>query len=205
MRRRRWATRWRERDDGYALAETLVTIAIFVIIMTSLATFLVNNGRVTRKQADMQTAVQIAATAMEDASLLPGAAVLLGRTKGAVSSQWQQRPPIVDQYITAAEAALAWTDSAVPAGVRTLPTTQEAVTLSGEASVYRRHWFVGRCWQGRPGGSCVVVPPAQQSTRVAMFRLVVAVVWPSVDCGGSTCSYATEMLTSADTGDPLFY
>jgi type II secretory pathway pseudopilin PulG len=192
-------------EDGFILLELLVTMVIFATIMASTVTFLIGSGRVGRQQTDMQTALQIAVNSMEDVSLLPGAAVVLGRTETAVRSQWQQRASGLDQYMTSANAELVWTDEAAPAGVRTLPTIQEAVRLDGESTIYKRHWYVSMCWQPRQGGSCVVVPQAQRSTRIAMYRVVVAIVWPSSDCESTTCFYATELLTAQDTVDPLFY
>jgi type II secretory pathway pseudopilin PulG len=192
-------------DDGHLLVEMLVAMAIFAIIMAATGTFLVGAGQVERKQTEQQTALQIAVTSLEDLSQLPGAAIVLGRTKSAVLSQWQHRVSAVEQYVNPANTELVWTDQSAPAGVRTLPATGEAVVLDGEPTIYQRHWYVGGCWQPRQGGSCVVVPPAQRSAQVAMYRVVVVIVWPSTGCGSATCSYATELLTAQDTVDPMFY
>jgi prepilin-type N-terminal cleavage/methylation domain-containing protein len=191
-------------DRGSTLLELVVTLSIVGVVMTSLTALYVHSTAVQRKQSDMQVAAQFAVAAMERVSLLPGSTLLVGRSQQAVVNQW--RAVGVDAFVNQTTTQLAWQapGTSAPPGVEGLPTTAEAIKVNGTPTKYQRHWYVGLCWQPRTGGDCVVVPAAQQATRVPMYRVVVAITWRSKDCGGDTCQYVSAMLTERQLEDPTF-
>ncbi|MEV8503437.1 type II secretion system protein [Actinoplanes sp. NPDC051475] len=197
-------------DDGFSLVETIVALGIVGAVMTSVVIFFVGSGGVLRRQADSQAAVQLAAGAMDYASQLPGENLMLGRTQTAVETQlatakaagW--RASEVGVYVDDALTAPAYQDpgQSTTSSIKTLPTTAEAVKIDGDTTPYERWWFVGRCWQPKSGGACT--NPANHDGLIAMLRIVVAIKWPSPDCPGGRCEYATAMLTEADLDDPTW-
>jgi type II secretory pathway pseudopilin PulG len=196
-------------EQGFALLEVLVALGVTAVVMASLAMFFVQSTTSVRKQTQTQHAAQLAVTSMEDVSQLPGSSILLGRTQQAVLSQWDRRLPAVDSTYVANPAAsteveLAWTDEAPARGMRVLPTTAEDITVNGAATMFQRHWYVGLCWQPRNGGNCTAVPVGQRPAMVPMYRVIIAIVWPSRDCPGATCQHVTAMLEERVTDDPMF-
>ncbi len=191
-------------DGGFTLLETMIALGITVAVMASLAFFFVNSGAVLRRQADTQVAVQVAAGAMDHVSQLPGDNVLLGRTEQEVRAQW--RAPGVETYLDPGRTELAWQNPALPASPAepALPTTPERIEVNGETTHYQRWWYVGLCWQPPAGGDCVVVPPEQRDSAVPMFRIVVAVTWPSPDCPESRCEHVAAMLAERTLHDPTW-
>jgi type II secretory pathway pseudopilin PulG len=191
-----------DRDDaGFMLLETLLALTIISVVMASVSMFFLQSTAVTRKQADGQAAAQIATAAVEKASLLPGSAVLTGRSQQDVVSQW--RAPGVDAHLQHTE--LVWENPDVAAAAsQALPTTVDPVLLGGDPTKFRRSWYVGVCWQPVNGGACVVVAPALQAGRIKMYRIIVAVTWSSKDCSGGLCSHVAATLTIHDQEDPTF-
>ncbi len=190
------------RDDaGFMLLETLLALTIISVVMAGVSMFFLQSTAVTRKQADSQAAAQIAMAAVERATVLPGSAVLTGRSEQDVVNQW--RAPGVDAYLQ--HTQLVWENSDVAgAATQALPTTVDPVLVGGGPSKFRRSWYVGVCWQPVSQGACVVVPPALQAGRIKMYRIVVAVTWSSKDCSGGLCSHVATTLTNYDQEDPTF-
>lgn len=191
-----------ERDDaGFMLLETLLALTIISVVMASVSMFFLQSTAVTRKQADSQAAAQIAMAAVERATVLPGSAVLTGRSEQDVVNQW--RAPGVDEHLQRTQ--LAWESADVAtAAPQALPTTVDPVLVGGEPSKFRRSWYVGVCWQPVNGGPCVVVTSALQAGRIKMYRIIVAVTWSSRDCSGGLCSHVATTLTIHDQEDPTF-
>lgn len=192
-------------DSGFTLLEMTVALGLIGVVMSSTIVFFVQSGKVMRKQADTQAAAQFAASAMEDAGLLTGENILLNRTEAAVDNQW--RAPGVKKYLDPARTELAWQDPATPTPAsfdRMLSTGEETVTTADETTKFKRWWYVGLCWQSRTGGDCTVVPEAQRVQQVAMFRIIVAIVWPSSDCPDNQCEYVNTMLTERTLDNPTF-
>jgi type II secretory pathway pseudopilin PulG len=191
-------------DDGYTLLESLMSISIITTLLAGMTLFFVQVSAVNRNQADAQAATQLAVSSTERVSLLPGRSVLTGRTQAAVLAQtWV---PGVSAYLSAGLTELTWQDPSVTdaATALSLPTAAETVAIAGVPSKFSRQWYVGQCWRPVAGGDCVVVPAAQRASRIAMYRVVVAITWPSKDCNSSVCSYVVAMLRSTDTTDPTF-
>jgi prepilin-type N-terminal cleavage/methylation domain-containing protein len=192
------------RDNGYTMLETLVSLAIITIMLTVLAGFYMQSTATNRRQADTQGATQYAVTAFERVSLLPGGALITGRTEHAVRSQ--ERAPGVEAYLDPSKTRLVWqaADATDPPTALSLPTHPEPVTVDGVPSKFRQSWYVGDCWRPADGGDCVVATPQQQANRIRMYRIIVAVTWPSRDCAAGVCSYIAAMLTSTNSADPTF-
>lgn len=192
----------RRRDDGYTLVEMLVSIGVIGVVMAGLGLFFLQTTAAGRKQADAQTAAQLTMAAMEQVSLLDGAALVQGRAQADVQAQW--RAPGVEAYLAAGETELVWSDAPPAAGAPVLPTAPEPVLIAGAASKFSRSWYVGVCWQPRRAGECVVAPASERPGRVPMYRVVIAVTWRSKDCAADLCSYTTATLVGADQQDPTF-
>ncbi|GAA0807852.1 type II secretion system protein [Spirilliplanes yamanashiensis] len=190
------------RDDGYTLVEVLVSIGVVGVVMAALGLFFLQTTTAGRRQADEQTAAQLTMAAMEQVSLLNGAALLQGRTQAAVQAQW--RAPGVEAYLAAGETELVWSAEPAGPGAAALPTAPEPVLIAGSPSKFSRSWYVGACWQPRRAGECVVVPASQRPSRVPMYRVVIAVTWRSKDCASGLCSYTTATLVGAEQQDPTF-
>jgi prepilin-type N-terminal cleavage/methylation domain-containing protein len=194
----------RRTDEGFTLLETMVALGIVGAVMASLLAFFVDSGAVLRRQADTQVAVHLAAGAMDYVSQLPGENVLLGRTEQAVRAQW--RASAAQAHLHPTRTELAWHNpaTATPSPIQTLPTTGQPIEINGDATPYERWWYIGRCWQPPTGGDCVVMPAHQRDQSVAMFRIIVAITWPSPDCPDHQCQYATAMLTEHHMQDPTW-
>ena len=191
-------------DEGFSLLETMVALGIVGTVMAGLAVFFLRSATVQHGQADMQVAAQLAAGSMDYVSQLPAQNLLLGRTQAAVQAEWQA--PGVGTYLDPTRTAPAWQDPSLPASttVQGLPTAPETIRLTSDSTPYQRWSYVGSCWQAKTGGDCVVVPAAQRSLYVPMYRIVVAITWPSPDCAANQCQYVTSMLTETTLDDPTW-
>jgi prepilin-type N-terminal cleavage/methylation domain-containing protein len=196
--------RTRRADEGFTLLETMIALSIVGTVMASLGVFFVRAATVQHRQADMQVAAQLAASSMDYVSQLPTQNVLLGRTQAAV--QAERQVPGVSTYLDPTRTELAWQDPSWPASttVQGLPTAPETIQLTSDSTTYQRWWYVGSCWQATTGGDCVVVPAAQRSLDVPMYRVIVAITWPSPDCSGNQCQYSATMLTETTLDDPTW-
>ena len=190
------------KDDGFTLLEALVSLGLLTVVLAAVSLYFLSASATNRRQADTQTATQLAISAMERTSLLPGAAVLSGRSETAVRTQ--HHAPGVDTYLAPTLTEPAWQTPADEPTTLSLPTTPEPVTIGGTPSKYHRSFYVGTCWRPLTGGDCVVVPASDRPAHQLMYRVVVAITWPSRDCTGGTCSYVTALLHAPTTADPTF-
>ncbi len=190
-------------DTGFMLLETVVSLGIISVVMAGVSMFFLQSTALTRKQADTQAAAQIAMAAVERAALLPGSAVLAGRSEQDVARQAQEPVPGAEAYLQ--QTKLIWEDPDVATSATpVLPTSKEPVLVGGRPSKFWRTWYVGVCWQRTSEGACVVVPPALQAGRIKMYRIIVAVTWSSKDCPKGQCSHVATTLTIHDQEDPTF-
>lgn len=200
-----------ERDAGFTLLETLVSLGLIGTMMAALAPFLISWTVTTDAQRDRQIAIQLAGEAVEQARALRGAGLLTGRSRAAVQAQWAQAPAAVQSgYATA--MLCAWDTkitNATPepcdvnapaaggeAGAQApLPTVPVESTVAGVP--YRQNWYVGQCWGG------TVCDATNSGGEVLYMRVVVAVTWSHKSCPGGRCVYHTTTLQSP-AADPLF-
>jgi prepilin-type N-terminal cleavage/methylation domain-containing protein len=194
----------RRAEDGFTLLETMIALGIVGTVMASLAVFFLRSATIQHRQADMQVAAQIASSSMDYVSELPAENVLLGRTQAAVQAEWQA--PGISTYLDPTRTELAWQDPSLPpsSSVQGLPTTPETIRMTNDATPYQRWWYAGSCWQAKTGGGCVVVSSSLRSQYLQMYRIVVAITWPSPDCTSNQCQYLATMLTESTLDDPTW-
>ncbi len=82
--------RWTD-DDGFTLVETLVSIAVIGVVMTSLTAFFTNSLSIDNQQRGKQAAAQIVDDAMERVRSLKGSGITAGRDQSSSDSQWSGR------------------------------------------------------------------------------------------------------------------
>ncbi len=185
-----------ERDAGFTLVEVLVSLVIITLVMVPLTAYFVGGIRLTHHQGDQQTAARLALDATERARALNAAAMLVGRAPCGVCPA-----PVGPGTAAFLSGTQRW-DAAVPGITATLPlpgaATPDTVTLDGVT--FRRHHYLGRCWQPAGGGAC----DADSSRPVGLYRLVVAVTWPGRQCAGGVCTYVATALFSGGKPDPVF-
>ncbi len=189
----------RRGDDGFTMIETLVSLAVITLVMAGLSLFHLQSSTATRRNSDLQLATQAAVSALEEVAQLPGGALLQGRREHDV--QLQRRVPAAAALLDPAVTRLAWQEDAD--GQPALPLT-EPVEVARARTKFQRYLYVGLCWQPRGRGECVVVPEEQQAASVPMYRVVVAVTWPSKDCADGQCAAVLATLVERETSDPFF-
>ena len=218
-------------DDGFTLLETIVSIAMISVVTASLAMFYTQSQASTSLQAQTQVANQLASTAMEQVSLLPGNALVAGRPASCVSIQWAAPAPRVATYLgqmqEVADISLGSLGCPTAPGAVTallasesLPTVQTATSrVNGVTLTYTQNFYVGSCWQAAGAaspppttpptpGPCTkpTTPPpaAPPAGMLAMLRVVIAVTWTSARCPASLCSYVTDTLVTQNLTDLTF-
>jgi type II secretory pathway pseudopilin PulG len=204
-----------ERDSGFTMLETLLSLGLISTMMAALAPFLVGWTVTADAQRDRQVAIQLAGEAVEQARAMRGGGLLAGRSRAAVQAQWAQAPATVrtayattmlcawDKSLTdaAAEAcdANAAAAGSAPGAQAPLPTVPVESSVAGVT--YRQNWYVGQCWQSTAAfAPCDTIMGAGD---VLLIRVVVAVTWPHQTCSGGLCVYHTTTLQSP-ADDPLF-
>jgi prepilin-type N-terminal cleavage/methylation domain-containing protein len=190
-------------DEGFTLVETMVSIAIIAATIAALGLFLVQTIAVGGRQSDSQSAVQVAAAAMERVAQLSGDAVIQGRDQTTVQNQWTAPLPGVAPYLAMSEAV--W-DPADHAAAQ-LPVTTERVTVGGRDTNLYRTYYVGACWEPKATGAavpCLDVTAADRTGLVAMYRVVVAITWTAKDCQNGLCSYVAATLVGRSGTDLTF-
>jgi prepilin-type N-terminal cleavage/methylation domain-containing protein len=211
-----WRRTRKAADDGFTLLETIVSIAMISVVTGSLTMFYTESHASTSLQAQTQVANQLASTAMEQVSLLPGTALVAGRPAGCVTSQWQSPAPGAGTYLAqmqeVADVSLGSLVCPTALGAvatllasESLPTVQTATSrVNGVTLNFTQNFYVGLCWQAanaactKPTGA--VVPAAM----LAMLRVVIAVTWTSARCPASLCSYVTDTLVTQNVTDLTF-
>jgi prepilin-type N-terminal cleavage/methylation domain-containing protein len=185
-------------DGGFTLVEVLVASMVIATVMTALTTFFVTTMTVMHQQRDKQTAIEVAASAIEEARAVDAANIGMGRDVASATQQWNAAPAAVEPYL--ADSALylpagapAAADPDNPPAVPATPMTKPLNGLN-----YVVNTYVGRCWQKKTGGACRNV----SGDPVPFFRVVVAVSWPDRHCALSTCYYVASTLISAAMTDP---
>jgi hypothetical protein len=161
--------------------------------MASLSTYFVSSMRVSRGEAQAQTAVRIAQAGMEQARGYGGPTLLVGRARcgTCVNVSGYDRGYLSDT--TRWDARVSGVTPAVP-----LPDNPEVSVVNG--ITYYRYYFLGKCWQAASGGIC----STNSTLPVQMVRMVIGVLWFDSACAYTMCIRATSALFSADPIDPVF-
>jgi prepilin-type N-terminal cleavage/methylation domain-containing protein len=187
-------------DAGFTMIESLVALAVISVVMASMGTYFVSSMRVSRSQAQLQVALRIAQTGMEQARGISGPTLLSGRAR--CGSCFSVAAFDTSGYMLNTvrwDAPVTGATPSVP-----LPSTTEVTVVNG--ITYSRYYFVGRCFQADTGGFC----GTNETLKVPMVRLVVGVTWSERSCPVlpgipvPMCIRAATALYSAEPSDPLF-
>jgi prepilin-type N-terminal cleavage/methylation domain-containing protein len=201
-------------DEGFTLLETIISIAMISVVTASLTMFYTQSNGATAQQSQTQVANQLASTAMEQVSLLPGTALVFGRPASCVASQWSAASavPGVTPYLTlmqqVSDVSLG-SIACLPAQLSTesLPTVQTATSkVNGATMTFTQNFYVGLCWQATNVAACVKPAGTMPATTVPMLRVVIAVTWASARCRATsgTCSFVTDTLVTQNLTDLTF-
>lgn len=183
-------------DSGFTLLETIVAIGLISTVMAAVTTFMIDSLRATDQQRLKQTAIQVADGAIEMVRNIDPGSLVTGRVAGLVDTTVSgQIPGLAGHLGDMEQLNVAVTGVAAP-----LPTGPETVTVNKVP--YKRHWFLGRCWQPAGGGVCAGPPGVSGS--LLFYRVVVAVTWAARACRDRPCSYVTSTLINTFTVDPQF-
>jgi prepilin-type N-terminal cleavage/methylation domain-containing protein len=209
-------------DEGFTLLETIISIAMISVVTASLTMFYTQSNGSTAQQSQTQVANQLASTAMEQVSLLPGTALVFGRPSTCVSSQWTAASavPGVPAYLAQMQqvsdvslGSIACQSAQLSA--ESLPTTQTATsTVNGATMTFTQNFYVGLCWQVKPPATppttaptpvaCTKPAGTMPATMLPMLRVVIAVTWASNRCQANLCSFVTDTLMTQNLTDLTF-
>lgn len=187
-----------DRDGGFTLLETLMSVLVVSIVMAAMTTFFLSTMATISLQGATQVAVQVATAAAGKVRSMKGSTLLTGRDAGSTHAQWANPAPGVAPYLVDMVEAFDATAGVGAGASAALPTTPEAILINSVS--YEQNFYIGTCWQPLAGGACVTSP----TTGVKFFRVVVAVTWPERRCGAVSCSYVSSTLVSGEPGEPVF-
>ncbi|GIE26975.1 hypothetical protein Ait01nite_000200 [Actinoplanes italicus] len=202
-------------DEGFTVVELIVALAVLSVAMAGIGVFFVNGTSAVSQQRDERQASQIAATALEQIRALEGKALLLGRGTTATADQWKtalQDSPFKSRLKPYLDSMKMESDAKVDASAgaeAALPTETKTLTLGGIE--FKQTVIVGGCevyfeWTD----DCVnpdtaTKKPADATTVLRYFRVVVLETWPHKSCAdtGGRCAYIASTLVSR-ASEPIF-
>ncbi|MFC4068223.1 putative Ig domain-containing protein [Actinoplanes subglobosus] len=205
----------RREDEGFTIVELIVALAVLSVAMAGLGVFFVDGTTAVSQQRDERQASQVAATALEQIRALEAKALLVGRGKDNVAAQWKygtDTSPFRERlkpYLKSMQ--MEWSaDAATTAGDdAAIPTKSKTVTVGG--ITFEQTIFVGGCEVYYMTTDACVDPasvakrPADTTTILQYFRVVVMETWPHKSCSdtGGRCAYIASTLVSR-TAEPIF-
>lgn len=206
-------------ERGFALIESLVSLAIIAVVMSALGAFFVTVTQGTNHARLSQLAAQTADSAIESVRAIgdtthEGAAnTIVGRGQAKVTAQFATTysgctgcaaglsangkvKPLLDSMQP-------WWDNANPnsGDSATLPTKPVARTV--EHRSFAVNYYVGLCYRpvANKAGECGPINPG--TGVVTYVRVVVAVAWTDPSCPKSGCATVSATLLNGDV-DPIF-
>lgn len=191
--------RWSD-DDGFTLVETLISIAVMGVVMTSLTAFFTNSLSIDNQQRGKQAAAQIVDDAMERVRSLKGSGITAGRDQSSSDTQWTGAPTAAQRYLGDTAEAYDSTAANGSGATAALPTAPLPVTVNG--LTFYENFYIGQCFQPLAGGACVKT--AAQVTDIKLYRVVVHVTWSEKHCPNNGCSLIATSLISGVSIEPLF-
>jgi prepilin-type N-terminal cleavage/methylation domain-containing protein len=191
--------RWTD-DDGFTLVETLISIAVIGVVMTSLTAFFTNSLSIDNQQRGKQAAAQILDDAMERVRSLKGSDITAGRDQSSSDTQWTGAPTPVRSYLGDMAEVYDSTAGGGSGSTAALPTAPLPVTVNG--LTFYENFYIGQCFQPLAGGACVKT--AALVTDIKLFRVVVQVTWSEKHCPNNGCSLIATSLISGVSVEPLF-
>src|SRR5438477_10104597 len=186
-------------DGGFTLVETLVSIAVIGVVMTSLTAFFTNSLSINNQQRGKQAATQIVDDAMERVRALKGSGITAGRDQVSSDDQWSGAPADVQNYMGDMVEAYDSTAAGGSGSTAALPTDPLPVTVNGVT--FNENFYIGQCWQPLVGGACAKV--SLLATDIALYRVVVQVTWSEKHCPSNGCSMIATTLISGVSTEPL--
>ena len=195
-------------DEGTTLVEVLVALAVISTVMAALGTFFINSFLTVNQQRSQQGAAELANAAMEQIRALKGSSLMTGRGQLKSTTQWNAAPAVVTPYL--ATSKLTW-DPLITDPTSTLgddaavPTATQSMTV--EKTAYARTIYVGACDIYTTTSTDCVVPrataPADTTTDLLFFRVVVLVTWRAQNCPAGACSFVATTLIARGS-EPVF-
>ncbi len=205
----------RRDDDGFTLVELIVAMAVLSVAMAGLGAFFVNGSRAVDQQRDHRQAAQLAASAIEQVRALQNSALLTGRGKTAVQTQWNDaltKSPFKDRlkpYLESMEMSSGSEEGLSPTAGADAPISTSTQTLNVNGTDFQQTMFVGACEVYFARTDQCVNPatatnvPADPTQRLLYFRVVVLLSWAQQGCASDQCGYlASTLISRAD--EPLF-
>ena len=193
-----------DRDGGFLLLETMISISLITVIMGALGMLYVTTLSVASHQRARATAVQVATTAMDALRSHDASSLVTGRDSVSVATEMasaQARSAPVSGYLSGMTSAVdsqATTGSGATAFVPTVGTT---VTVGSTTFTVTR--YLGQCYDVADASGTDSCTSSSSTSSVPYLRAVIAVSWPGSGCTLSSCTYVTSGLFSATT-DPTF-
>jgi prepilin-type N-terminal cleavage/methylation domain-containing protein len=194
-------------DGGFSLVETLTSIAIMGVVMTALTTFFVSTTNVINKERGLQMAIRLAHNGIELVRSLPGPSLVVGRSALDVNHQFDTdrvaRLDLAELRTTMTPAVDPSVNPDAASVNPVLPVAPEVLQVND--ATFERHWFVGTCAVAPDLRDPACTTSQAIAAPVPFYRVVVAVTWQnSRACAGGECSYITDTLVAAASGDPVF-
>jgi prepilin-type N-terminal cleavage/methylation domain-containing protein len=187
-------------DGGFTLVETLVSIAVIGVVMTSLTAFFTNSLSINNQQRGKQAATQMLDDAMERVRSLKGSGITAERDQASSDNQWSTAPPAVQSYMGDMVEAYDSTAASGSGPTAALPTIPLPVTVNGVT--FYENFYIGQCWQPLVGGACAKL--SLLATDITLYRVVVQVTWSEKHCPNNGCSMIAATLISGVSTEPLF-
>src|SRR3954451_20913241 len=144
--------RWTD-DDGFTLVETLISIAVIGVVMTSLTAFFTNSLSIDNQQRGKQAAAQILDDAMERVRSLKGSDITAGRDQSSSDTQWTGAPTPVRSYLGDMAEVYDSTAGGGSGSTAALPTAPLPVTVNG--LTFYEDFYIGEGFQPLADGGCV--------------------------------------------------
>ncbi|BEL12120.1 hypothetical protein Q0Z83_103110 [Actinoplanes sichuanensis] len=205
----------REEDEGFTIVELIVALAVLSVAMAGLGMFFVDGTTAVSQQRDERQASQVAATALEQIRALEAKALLVGRGKDTVTTQWKaasDTSPFKERlkpYLKSMKMEWSADADAAAGDDAAIPTKTKSVTVGG--ITFEQSIFVGGCEVYFMTTDDCVDPststkrPADATTILQYFRVVVLETWPHKSCPetGGRCAYIASTLVSR-VAEPVF-
>ena len=198
------------RDDGFTLVEVVVALGLLSVLLAAVGVLFVGGLRHGATLQRRQSAVSVAAQALEAARAVSTTAdgngctkLMQGRTKATVDVQWAAAPGAVTTVTDEA-----WTPAAC-SGTIVLPlqglpgalgTVTNPVTVGGQS--YAVSTYIGTCVLTAAQDNCLRSASVPGGTTT-MYRIVARVTWSGSGCDTTLCEYSASTLVDKST-DPVF-
>lgn len=190
-------------DGGFILLESIIAIAVIVIVMSAVTVEFVGTVSGTSRLRTQQGAVQVANSTVDQIRALHASDLVTGRDSSDVQNQFNLAPSVVKPWLYSLSDQATDPKAVAPTGISAAVPT--AVTQQKPSTVaYSVYQYLQRCAVPKTAGTgCIAQSSIGVTPATVYLQAVVAVTWPSGNCGSSQCAYVTSTLVSA-AADPTF-